>query len=219
MAPTELPRQLASLVLLLTVGLPDPVHDQSTATTYSSRESQSEQGCLEQGSQGVCTRDTCSATSEGTPACACEDESVPKATSNQARHEAAEPSPPRPAIRQSYCNLQSLSGCMACPPSLSRSLRRLIHGFRAELELLVKRSAFVLPGRNGSANLAFDALRDGKAILFLVGILPIMEHGLRYLFCCANGMPDHLLAHVDRYYTTLDGVSISHQKCSLHQIK
>lgn len=74
-----------------------------------------------------------------------------------------------------------------------------------ELNDLVKRSAFVMPGREGLAFLALEALRDGRHVLCLVALLPVMEHGLGCLFTFANDSPWH--PQLRQYFSTLDGVS------------
>lgn len=71
---------------------------------------------------------------------------------------------------------------------------------------MVRHSAFVLPGREGTAMYALEALKEGHDVLFLVAVLPILEHGLRCLFCCANDSPEHFFAQIRQYYSTLDGV-------------
>lgn len=105
---------------------------------------------------------------------------------------------------------ESFDDRLACPKSLSSAVESLLSEHRGgELDALVERSAFVVPGREGMARLALAALREGRHAFFLVAILPVLEHGLRCLFSCANDSPGHLFAHLRQYYSTLDGVRIS----------
>lgn len=104
--------------------------------------------------------------------------------------------------------LESFDDCLACPSALTSAIGLLLsERYYSELCGLVRRSAFVLLGREEATMLGFRALREGRHALFLVAILPILEHGLRCLFSCANDSPEHFFAQLRQYYTTLDGVS------------
>lgn len=104
--------------------------------------------------------------------------------------------------------LESFNDCLGCPSALTSAVGSLLsERYHSELCSLVRRSAFVLPGREEATMLGFRALREGRHALFLVAILPILEHGLRCLFSCANDSPEHFFAQLRQYYTTLDGVS------------
>lgn len=109
--------------------------------------------------------------------------------------------------RGSHWELSSFDSRLACPPVLISSILYLLSEKLGDLHSLVRRSAFVVPGREQVVSMALDALKDGRHTLFLVAILPVLEHGLRCLFSCANGSPGHLFAQLRQYYSTLDGVS------------
>ncbi|CAN0447642.1 unnamed protein product, partial [Discosporangium mesarthrocarpum] len=49
------------------------------------------------------------------------------------------------------------------------------------------RSLFVLPGREGLVSLSVGALRDKTHLLFLVSLVPVLEHGLRAVTWGAHG--------------------------------
>ncbi|CAM9255194.1 unnamed protein product, partial [Laminaria digitata] len=120
------------------------------------------------------------------------------------------PPPPGPPHDQGLAlpawELSSFDDRLACPEALSSAVDSLLgEQHRGELSALVRRSAFVLPGREGMVLSALRALAEGRQAFFLVAILPILEHGLRCLFACANDSPAHLFAQLRQYYSTLDG--------------
>ncbi|CAN0365800.1 unnamed protein product, partial [Ectocarpus sp. 12 AP-2014] len=119
-----------------------------------------------------------------------------------------------------WWELDSFDDRLAYPRALASAVECLLSAqHRGELKTLVRRSAFVLPGREKLTMLALRALggeRDaqgddeeegngGGIAFFLVAVLPVLEHGLRVLFSCANDSPGHMFAHAQRYYSTLDG--------------
>lgn len=187
LAPRELPRELASLVLLLTTLLSFPV------------DSSSEEEARE-------TTDV---------------ECVGEGTGSPPPPSPPPPPPPQPKTalhtepqRASWWALDSFDDRLACPQVLTSAVESLLsEQHREELDSLMRRSAFVLPGREGVAILGLRALGDGRSgrrnsAFFLVALLPVLEHGLRCLFSCANGSPGHLFAHLRQYYSTLDGVRV-----------
>ncbi|CAN0172055.1 unnamed protein product [Ectocarpus fasciculatus] len=130
------------------------------------------------------------------------------------------PRPDQPSSAAAWWELDSFDDRLACPRALATAVERVLSAeHRDELKTLVRRSAFVLPGREKLTMLALRALggeRDaqdddeeegngGGSAFFLVAVLPVLEHGLRVLFSCANGSPGHMFAHAQRYYSTLDG--------------
>ncbi|CAN0439800.1 unnamed protein product, partial [Discosporangium mesarthrocarpum] len=94
---------------------------------------------------------------------------------------------------------------LACPPLLASSVCSLVEDHGDELKCLLLRSLFVLPGREGLVSLSVGALREKMHLLFLVSLVPVLEPGLRALFCCANESPQDLFARQNHYYVTLDG--------------
>lgn len=196
LAPRELPRELASLVLMVTLcipAVPKPPGADMTGVkpAYEDREPQ----------------------------------------------QAPRPSPPLPPLslptqsqpeplqtdrsqRTSWWVLDSFDDRLTVPPALILAVDSLLSDqHQGELDALVRRSAFVLPGREDMSVLALRALGGGRGpekgrevaaaaattAFFLVAMLPVLEHGLRCLFSCANDSPGHLFAHLRRYYSTLDG--------------
>ncbi|CAM9776186.1 unnamed protein product, partial [Ectocarpus sp. 8 AP-2014] len=127
----------------------------------------------------------------------------------------------RSSSAAAWWELDSFDDRLACPRALASAVECLLNAqHRDELKTLVRRSAFVLPGREKLTMLALRALggeRDaqgdddeeegngGGSAFFLVAVLPVLEHGLRVLFSCANDSPGHMFAHAQRYYSTLDG--------------
>ncbi|CAM9198034.1 unnamed protein product, partial [Ectocarpus sp. 6 AP-2014] len=127
----------------------------------------------------------------------------------------------RSSSTTTWWELDSFDNRLACPRALASAVECLLSAqHRDELKTLVRRSAFVLPGREKLTMLALRALggeRDaqgdddeeegngGGSAFFLVAVLPVLEHGLRVLFSCANDSPGHMFAHAQRYYSTLDG--------------
>ncbi|CAM9412106.1 unnamed protein product, partial [Scytosiphon promiscuus] len=193
LAPRELPRELASLVLMVTLCIPaGPASHQgdmaSVERVVGDREQQ-----------------------QSSPP-------LPRAQHQPLQTDGSQRAP--------WWALDSFDGRLAVPPALILAVESLLsERHRGELDALVRRSAFVLPGREDMAILALSALgggRDGRepeegregaaaaataaaAALFLVAMLPVLEHGLRCLFSCANDSPGHLFAHLRQYYSTLDG--------------
>lgn len=104
-------------------------------------------------------------------------------------------------------SLDSFDERLACPPDLIMSVVCLVNQEQNNLHALIRRSTFILPGREELASMALDALRKRRYMLFLVALLPVLEHGLRFVFSCKNDSPGHLFAHLRQYYSTLDGVS------------
>ncbi|CAM9770138.1 unnamed protein product [Ectocarpus sp. 4 AP-2014] len=126
----------------------------------------------------------------------------------------------RSSSAAAWWELDSFDDRLACPRALTSAVDCLLSAqHRGELKTLVGRSAFVLPGREKLTMFALRALggeRDaqgddeeegngGGIAFFLVAVLPVLEHGLRVLFSCANDSPGHMFAHAQRYYSTLDG--------------
>lgn len=112
--------------------------------------------------------------------------------------------------RRSGWTLELFDHRLMCPSTLLSAMEALLSNScrrRKELDDLVRCSAFVFPGREGLALFALEALREGRDVLCLVALLPVLEHGLRCLFSCANDSPGHLFAQLRQYYSTLDGVS------------
>ena len=122
------------------------------------------------------------------------------------------PQPPLPppheeGLASPSWELSSFDDRLGCPEALSSAVGSLLgEQQRVELSALVRRTAFVLPGREGMVLSALRALAAGRQAFFLVAILPVLEHGLRCLFACANDSPAHLFAQMRQYYSTLDGV-------------
>lgn len=124
------------------------------------------------------------------------------------------PQPPLPppheeGLASPSWELSSFDDRLGCPEALSSAVGSLLgEQQRVELSALVRRTAFVLPGREGMVLSALRALAEGRQAFFLVAILPVLEHGLRCLFACANDSPAHLFAQLRQYYSTLDGVRL-----------
>lgn len=117
--------------------------------------------------------------------------------------------PPAESLAFPAWELSSFDDRLRCPEALSSAVESLLdEKQRGGLSALVRRSAFVLPGREGMVLSALRALAEGRQAFFLVAILPVLEHGLRCLFACANDSPAHLFAQLRQYYSTLDGVSL-----------
>lgn len=66
-------------------------------------------------------------------------------------------------------------------------------------------SIFVLPGRSGLLQAACADYNCQRPVRCLLYLLPLLEHGLRLLFCVYNESPNHILAQPHAYYSTLDG--------------
>lgn len=180
LAPRELPRELASLVLLVTLSFP--------AGSVSEREE------TEMNTDVECAAEEGAGSPPSPPP-----PPQPKTTTLRA-------DPPRSA----WWALDSFDGALACPRGLTSAVDSLLSAeHRDDLDALVRRSAFVLPGREDVALLGLRALGEGRrngGAFLLVALLPVLEHGLRFLFSCANNSPGHLFAHLRQYYSTLDGV-------------
>ncbi|KAJ3210613.1 hypothetical protein HDU83_003873 [Entophlyctis luteolus] len=82
------------------------------------------------------------------------------------------------------------------------------------LSSLVTQSSFVPELQKDQVLQAFDYLKDGKDHLFLFSILPPLEHSLRVLFAKVNNIPEIATAHLDSYFSTLDGFGQKHK----HQV-
>lgn len=117
--------------------------------------------------------------------------------------------PPAESLAFPAWELSSFDDRLRCPEALSSAVESLLdEKQRGGLSALIRRSAFVLPGREGMVLSALRALAEGRQAFFLVAILPVLEHGLRCLFACANDSPAHLFAQLRQYYSTLDGVRL-----------
>lgn len=240
LAPGELPRELASLVLMVTLSIPDAIATRrQDMTVLSSPPSTPRDArcppetCRPQTTGAAFANDNtehsqstaslCSILEENSAGGGCRDDTI------EFTAEAVPPQLPPPSLRPSLSPLSALPvkgqyqghrsnwalDCfddrLACPSVLVSDVHVLMRSsYRNKLEVLVRRSAFVVPGREELALFALDALREKRYLLFLVAMLPVLEHGLRCIFSCANDSPGHLFAQVHQYYSTLDGVSAVH---------
>ena len=73
------------------------------------------------------------------------------------------------------------------------------------IHYLLKLSIFILPARENLFLSSYDDYLAGDYKRCILKLLPILEQGLRLLFCVSNGLTAHLFAQEDAYYTTLDG--------------
>lgn len=196
LAPHELPRELASLTLLVTANtqrgkneeyvppIPRRLHSTITSETTPTITTSGDFAKMER------------LVGEG------------RGDDERLQNKREDVSLPAEKCRSVGWALESFDDCLACPSALTSAVGSLLsERYYSELGGLIRRSAFVLPGREEATMLGFRALRKGRHALFLVAILPILEHGLRCLFSCANDSPEHFFAQLRQYYTTLDGVS------------
>lgn len=203
LAPHELPRELASLVLMVTLSLPAELALLTAGGTNDVERT---------GNKDV--RSPSPPLPPPSPSLSSSPLSLPLLPPQ--RTTALQTDRPLPPPASTWWALDSFDERLACPRGLISAIESLLSAqYRHELDALVRRSAFVLPGREGTALLGLRALGDGDneerdwwrgGVLFLVAVLPVLEHGLRCLFSCANDSPEHLLAHLRQYYSTLDGV-------------
>eukprot|EP00298_Acanthocystis_sp_HF-20_P011178 c19270_g1_i1.p1 GENE.c19270_g1_i1~~c19270_g1_i1.p1 ORF type:complete len:726 (-),score=208.08 c19270_g1_i1:58-2235(-) len=79
---------------------------------------------------------------------------------------------------------------------------------------LISNSYFIVPGHFDLVSECIKMYFDGKDMLFMMIILPILEHSIRRVFCSVNSTPNQFCAQIDQYYSTLDGFG---QK-GIHQV-
>ena len=93
----------------------------------------------------------------------------------------------------------------ALPAAYDVAAAGVLTAVPAACEELLAQSDLVGPGRGEVVVWALAALRRGDAVLFLLAVLPLLEHGLRRWFAVANAAPEYGLAQQEQYYSTLDG--------------
>eukprot|EP01052_Picozoa_sp_SAG31_P021984 SAG31_NODE_1727_length_7429_cov_4.342701_5_plen_890_part_00 len=82
----------------------------------------------------------------------------------------------------------------------------LAHEPEDQLNGWLKTAPLVGSGRGDLAAWALTRLRQGQPLLFMLAVLPLLEHGLRRWFAMVNsGCEDYALAQEAKYYSTLDG--------------
>lgn len=235
LAPHELPTELVSLVLMVTISMsdflphntngshPGLVRIKSPIVGDACLPSEPELPSTTSSYSGVASQTAGIAVGAGASVNLGRDSEPPRVvversenhgvnTEEQHSRDAVESPPPLllpphegPALPA--WELSLFDNRLACPKALGSAVEVLLsEQQRGQLSTLVQRSAFVLPGREGMVLSAFKALAEGRQVFFLVAILPVLEHGLRCLFACANDSPAHLFAQLRQYYSTLDGV-------------
>lgn len=224
LAPHELPRELASLVLVLTLSIPDLLERGKDAASPSSRSlilDESEPS--PEPSLGLLRTSIASEVPDNTTAssCTCPDLTPLDRFSScrKCSHEKVQDdrelslllAPLKSESLLPAWALSSFDDRLECPSTLALAVASLLsEKRRQELKALIRCSAFVFPGREDMVLLALKALKEGQYVFFLVAILPVLEHGIRCLFSCANDCPRHLFAQLRQYYSTLDGVRTLH---------
>ncbi|CAM9199071.1 unnamed protein product [Phaeothamnion confervicola] len=145
------------------------------------------------------------------------------------------------SMREWVWDARSLDGAIRAGAELRRPLAALLSPrLRPAVEAVARRSVFCLPGREG---LVAAMLRDAAGVCCVadggsggidgdgsggdaygsavddadsgrsggaparaaVPALVLLEHGLRAMFSAVNASPEHLMAKADQYYSTLDG--------------
>ncbi|KAJ3103409.1 hypothetical protein HK100_004207 [Physocladia obscura] len=84
----------------------------------------------------------------------------------------------------------------------------------SELEEMVSRSSFVPTNHQRQVITALKYFKDGYELLFLFSALPALEHAVRLLFSRVNCVSEIAIAHIDQYFSTLDGFGQRHK----HQV-
>ncbi|CAM9466364.1 unnamed protein product, partial [Choristocarpus tenellus] len=208
LAPSELPMEFVSLALMITMGIADIASRRRTPINHLPSFPQP---------QDVTTSKANSLCNNGTTSFSditlCEDQ--PQDYSVDELKSQKQTSLPRTLLCKNgqgsggpSCpswSLDSHNDVIQCPASLIQVVSSLLWHYEDELGSLVRRSAFVVPGREGLVESSFVALREGRSLLFVITLVPVIEHGLRCLFSCVNSSPSHLYAQERQYYTTLDG--------------
>ncbi|KAJ3021656.1 UNVERIFIED_CONTAM: hypothetical protein HDU68_009519 [Siphonaria sp. JEL0065] len=83
-----------------------------------------------------------------------------------------------------------------------------------DLNDLLESTCFIPDSHKEQLRDGFDYLKQGRELMFLFASLPVLEHSLRVLFSVENNVPEIAVAHVDSYFSTLDGFGQKH----IHQI-
>ncbi|KAI8619604.1 hypothetical protein BC830DRAFT_736799 [Chytriomyces sp. MP71] len=70
---------------------------------------------------------------------------------------------------------------------------------------VLNRTEFIPASHQSFIKSGIEYLDRGFELLFLVSVLPALEHSLRVLFAKLNNVPEISIAHTDAYFSTLDG--------------
>ncbi|KAJ3065196.1 hypothetical protein HDU98_011416 [Podochytrium sp. JEL0797] len=81
----------------------------------------------------------------------------------------------------------------------------ILHNSDHHLATLIEETRFVPDSHKPQLLESLDALQRGQELMFLFHAFPVLEHSLRCLFANVNNVPEIAVAHVDAYFSTLDG--------------